>query len=777
MAFYLCHQVTELDATVLSLRQELESRQISGDEAIMQIKQQYEAQIQELETQVLIYVVLTCVPVAARLYALFCSFKPCLLLMYFLSSLFCCFFQNHTAHERLTSLQQQYDSLHEQHQQLLQQSKSSEQTYEQQIQDLSQQMQTVQTQLEQQASEFEQEKATWTETHATMKQHSDVQAEQGSTIESLTTQNTELISKVTSLTEAIAKYKAVVNKLKEKVSTQVEKMKSTQEQMDKMTTDLNTSQAEVDELNNYMLSLATICNAVWPLLSTDVQTQLKSLSASDDTINSPSSASAAPTGSQWWKQDISVLVNEIKQMLASYQNIKQSYEQATSRITELESQLINHEQTNQTLEKHMIEKSNTDEEITKLQETVATLTQKNNSTEEKVTKMKTLLLRANKHMDELKKKYQNHSTEMSVVQQRLQSLRILLAIGWLSSSAAALVASQSNNRDVWTQLASASAASIVNLSDTDNNAGANGTDVDASSTESGPLSSPRTPLANIGAGIMDEAVDVDLCKVQQRVTIDDCIWLLLSVHDKGMNGNGNGDYELGTEDTDDNHSNSEESRSDTEKSPTSSVSSPSLSSAQLFWTRQQVFLTKKFEKRSKRFADNGDNDTLDINGEWEKASSVQACTLFDGTVLPATLESQLQQTLNNKFEKRWNTSSMKFQRTLQEVTVRAEQAETALAALKEENTRYKARAQAVLAQQQAELNTLNAQLETFRTLQNTHETLKQTVVKLEAESKMYNPHAFELLKQELLAKEVKNKHRIAWLQHFCIFVVARIPLP
>jgi len=87
-----------------------------------------------------------------------------------------------------------------------------------------------------------------------------------------------------------------------------------------------------------------------------------------------------------------------------------------------------------------------------------------------------------------------------------------------------------------------------------------------------------------------------------------------------------------------------------------------------------------------------------LAGEVERCAHAHAVTLFDGSALPAAcVDTEVRASLNASFERKWNSNSKQFQRTLSDLTARLEAAAVELGATKDEYARYKSRAQTVLA--------------------------------------------------------------------------------
>jgi chromosome segregation ATPase len=146
-------------------------------------------------------------------------------------------------------------------------------------------------------------------------------------------------------------------------------------------------------------------------------------------------------------------------------------------------------------------------------------------------------------------------------------------------------------------------------------------------------------------------------------------------------------------------------------------------------------------------------DGLNLSSEQSRCSVPTALVLFDNTTLPACMDQELRTTMNATFEKKWNANSAQFQRTLAELSARFEAAQVELAATKDEYSRYKSRAQTVLAHQQTELASASSALESARAFEGEVSSLRAQMAELERDKADYHPHRFAALQSQLTAAQ------------------------
>lgn len=155
-------------------------------------------------------------------------------------------------------------------------------------------------------------------------------------------------------------------------------------------------------------------------------------------------------------------------------------------------------------------------------------------------------------------------------------------------------------------------------------------------------------------------------------------------------------------------------------------------------------------------------DGLNLSSEQTRCSIPGEVSLFDGSTLPACMDHVLRATLNASFEKKWNTNSSQFARTLAEISAKFDESQLELQTQKEEHQRYKSRAQTILAQHQTELANVTQALEAARVHETEVAQLKEQIRRLEetAHTSSHDSHSLAQLEAQLAeAQEQLVTHR------------------
>ena len=299
----------------------------------------------------------------------------------------------------------------------------------------------------------------------------------------------------------------------------------------------------------------------------------------------------------------------------------------------------------------------------------------------------------------------------------------------------------------------------------------------------------------LGPEDLDLAVDVDICCVERRVRFGEGAaaeyWCLVSLPLSGVAAapakqptdaaeaaphqpNENGETEAAASGSE-GANGIEQPASSGDSTPSSSPSSLSSSTAAalpptdthyLFWLRQEQWLAKKLERRMRKVnqvqqvlsgggsgnlshSSSLDGLSSSLAGEVERCAHAHIVTLFDGSALPACVDTEVRASLNASFERKWNSNSKQFQRTLSELTARLEAAAVELGATKDEYARYKSRAQTVLAHQQAELAAATSSIEALKVHESECAALREQLAALQADRNNFDPQRFQLLAQQL----------------------------
>jgi uncharacterized protein YhaN len=243
-------------------------------------------------------------------------------------------------------------------------------------------------------------------------------AQQGLTA-SLTASNTELQSKVSNMSETISKYKTVVTKMKEKMASQAERAATHKQEMDSKVEELTQCQNQLDTSSTLNLQFASLAQALWPLLRDEIKTALYGFA---QTAN-PTNTSMPPTGSQWWTEGASLIVEAGRGVCHELVSLRETHTEQSSTLATLQQQVTGLRDVQSILTASQAKAHDTGAQLDTLNATIVTLTAKNTATEQKLGQLKHVLLKANKRMEEQKRRMTAYDAELQAAQQRIATLR------------------------------------------------------------------------------------------------------------------------------------------------------------------------------------------------------------------------------------------------------------------------------------------------------------------------------------------------------------------
>lgn len=496
------------------------------------------------------------------------------------------------------------------------------------------------------------------------------------TIDNLESENNDLM-------ESISKYKAVSATL----NTKIKALEAEKEACDKSKSELASRLLESQEKliisekasSSQKVSYETIIKCV-ALIEEAIGESSKALNDSTAAENVESVGSACDGGQSRSKSNSNNDSVNLDKVAKKLKTVCDKILAACGRLQELQKADA---QKSARIEVLIKEATEMRSKISKLSSASVDFSKQNAILEEKLSKMKPLLLRANRHIEDNKRKIAAYKQRVSV----------------LTANQAAMV---KNSEERWICV-----PDLRNQIASKDGENADHSDVPAEDCFSG--------------------VDPDICKVVSRVKVEGLVWVLLRAAESGS------DREHSVE-----HA---EQLSHTKHSdlPVKDGYNCRTSTVPLFWTTQEIFLTRKNQKQKRKVAIGRDTIKFDLTNESKKCESLDEVLLSDGTRVPEESIQEARNQVEQSYVKEWNSNSSHFKATLQDLTERLESQEAEHNATVEEYARYKARAHAVLQAKSSELDAANCELAMTAQLRTEYDLLAAENQQLQERLSNCNP--------------------------------------
>ena len=178
---------------------------------------------------------------------------------------------------------------------------------------------------------------------------------------------------------------------------------------------------------------------------------------------------------------------------------------------------------------------------------------------------------------------------------------------------------------------------------------------------------------------------------------------------------------------------------------------------QVFWTTQHTFIRKKMQARQLTLTrlngtdnNNDSHATSDINNTIELyVNELDEIRLYDGTILPPTIDQQLRIELHDKFSEQFAHAHDIASNEVNELKHRVTSLNDKLSDIQQEYQRYKVNAQQLLHSQSIELQQNELHAVQYAQLQSDNQHLQHQIKQLMAQQSVNEPDQLQKLQIEL----------------------------